>query len=172
MQESLTRIYKEYKLSRDSIQLTDAFVAHCSADALGDLNDAGLYEEAPLNALKLKHSYELVSDNVARGYLLSEVDVLTGKTNQTIAKFSIKVVGIFKPANEYSAMFQIIYCNPSLARSFADVIFLLTFIPASFGISTKNLPGRDISCVTRGPLCPTGSLTTCTTIFCLGLSLS
>lgn len=96
MQESLTRIYKEYKLSRDSIQLTDAFVAHCSADALEDLNDAGLYEEAPLNALKLKHSYEWISDNVARGYLLSEVDVLTGKTNQTIAKFSIKVVGIFK----------------------------------------------------------------------------
>ncbi|MBR1639290.1 MAG: ABC transporter permease [Treponema sp.] len=34
-----------------------------------------------------------------------------------------KVVGIFKPANEYSAMFQIIYCNPSLARSFADLTY-------------------------------------------------
>ena len=39
-------------------------------------------------------------------------------------------------------------------------IFLLIFIPVSFGIKTKNLPGKEISVVTRGPLCPVGSLTT------------
>ena len=33
------------------------------------------------------------------------------------------VCGIFKPANEYSAMFQSVYSNPSFARSFADLTF-------------------------------------------------
>ena len=96
MQESLNKIYKEYKLSRDPIQLTDAFVTHCSAEALEDLNDASLYEDAPVNSLKLKHSYEWMSNNVAKGYLLSEVDVLNTKTKQIIAKFSIEIGGIFK----------------------------------------------------------------------------
>ena len=58
------------------------------------------------------------------------------------------------------------------ALSLAEVIFLLTLTPTSFGISTKKRPGRDISVVTRGPLCPVGSLTTCTTIFCFGFNLS
>ena len=31
------------------------------------------------------------------------------------------VSGIFKPANEYSAMFQSVYSNPSFARAFADL---------------------------------------------------
>ena len=38
-----------------------------------------------------------------------------------------KVVGIFKPANEYSAMFQTVYCEPSLARSFADLTYAASF---------------------------------------------
>ena len=33
------------------------------------------------------------------------------------------VVGIFKPANQYSAMFQSIYCSPDLARAFADLTY-------------------------------------------------
>ena len=96
MQESLTKIYKEYKLSRDSIQLADVFVSHCSADAIVDLNDTSFYEDTLVNSLKLKHSYEWMSDDVARGHLVSEIEVLTDKTKQAIAKFSIEVVGIFK----------------------------------------------------------------------------
>ncbi len=38
-----------------------------------------------------------------------------------------KVVGIFKPANEYSAMFQSIYCEPVLARSFAELTYASSF---------------------------------------------
>jgi putative ABC transport system permease protein len=34
-----------------------------------------------------------------------------------------KVVGFYTPANEYSAMFQTIYCNPSFARAFADLTY-------------------------------------------------
>jgi len=33
------------------------------------------------------------------------------------------VSGIFKPSNEHSAMFQIIYCNPDLARTFAKLTY-------------------------------------------------
>ena len=40
----------------------------------------------------------------------------------------------------------------SLARSLFETIFLLTLIPVSFGIKTKNLPGRLMSVVTLGPL--------------------
>ena len=38
-----------------------------------------------------------------------------------------KVVGIFKPANEYSAMFQSVYCEPGLARSFAELTYASSF---------------------------------------------
>ena len=37
-----------------------------------------------------------------------------------------KVVGLFKPANEYSAMFQSVYCEPALARAFADLTYAST----------------------------------------------
>lgn len=38
-----------------------------------------------------------------------------------------KVVGFYTPANEFSAMFQTIYCNPSFARAFADLTYGSTF---------------------------------------------
>ena len=58
-----------------------------------------------------------------------------------------KVVGIFKPANEYSAMFQIIYCNPSLARSFADLTYASlqeNAIPDSIDLSISELSEDDL----------------------------
>lgn len=58
-----------------------------------------------------------------------------------------KVVGIFKPANEYSAMFQIIYCNPSLARSFADLTYASlqeNSIPDSIDLTLSELSEDDM----------------------------
>ena len=58
-----------------------------------------------------------------------------------------KVVGIFKPANEYSAMFQIIYCNPSFARSFADLTYANlqeNSIPDSIDLSLSELSEDDL----------------------------
>lgn len=37
------------------------------------------------------------------------------------------VVGFFKPANEYSAMFQCIYCTPDYARAFAELTYGSTY---------------------------------------------
>lgn len=58
-----------------------------------------------------------------------------------------KVVGVFTPANEHSAMFQIIYCNPSLARSFADLTYGSLgggSLPESVDLSLSALSEDDL----------------------------
>ena len=58
-----------------------------------------------------------------------------------------KVVGIFKPANEYSAMFQTVYCEPALARSFADLTYANSFsqeLPDSVDLSISELNEDDL----------------------------
>ena len=57
-----------------------------------------------------------------------------------------KVVGIFKPANEYSAMFQSVYCEPGLARSFAELTYANSFsqeLPDSVDLSLSSLSEED-----------------------------
>lgn len=57
-----------------------------------------------------------------------------------------KVVGIFKPANEYSAMFQTVYCEPGLARSFAELTYANSFsqeLPDSVDLSISELSEDD-----------------------------
>ena len=57
-----------------------------------------------------------------------------------------KVVGIFKPANEYSAMFQSVYCEPGLARSFAELTYANSFsqeLPDSVDLSISSLSEDD-----------------------------
>ena len=57
-----------------------------------------------------------------------------------------KVVGIFKPANEYSAMFQTVYCEPGLARSFAELTYANSFsqeLPDSVDLSISSLSEED-----------------------------
>ena len=58
-----------------------------------------------------------------------------------------KLVGIFKPTNENSAMFQIIYCNPSLARSFADLTYASSFaqeLPDSVDLTLSSMDEEDL----------------------------
>lgn len=58
-----------------------------------------------------------------------------------------KVVGIFKPANEYSAMFQSIYCCPELARSFADLTYASSFkeeLPDTIDLSISSMNEDDL----------------------------
>ncbi len=57
-----------------------------------------------------------------------------------------KVVGIFKPANEYSAMFQSVYCEPGLARSFAELTYASSFsqeLPESVDLSISEMSEDD-----------------------------
>lgn len=58
-----------------------------------------------------------------------------------------KVVGIFKPANEYSAMFQSIYCEPVLARSFAELTYASSFdqvLPDSVDLSIADMSEEEL----------------------------
>lgn len=56
------------------------------------------------------------------------------------------VCGIFKPANEHSAMFQIIYCSPDLARAFARLTYALNMedIPDSVDLSLSSLTEDEL----------------------------
>lgn len=57
-----------------------------------------------------------------------------------------KVVGIFKPANEYSAMFQSVYCEPALARAFAELTYANSFsqeLPDSVDLSISEMSEDD-----------------------------
>ena len=58
-----------------------------------------------------------------------------------------KVCGVFKPTNENSAMFQIIYCNPSFARSFANLTYAASFkdeLPDSIDLSLAQMDEDDL----------------------------
>ena len=58
-----------------------------------------------------------------------------------------KVVGVFKPANEYSAMFQTVYCEPGLARSFAELTYASSFtqeLPDSVDLSISDMSEDDL----------------------------
>lgn len=58
-----------------------------------------------------------------------------------------KVSGIYKPANEHSAMYQPIYCEPSLARSFADLTYASSFkeeLPSNVDLSLSSLSEDDL----------------------------
>ena len=58
-----------------------------------------------------------------------------------------KVVGIFKPANEYSAMFQSVYCEPGLARSFAELTYASSFsqeLPDGIDLSLSSMSEEDL----------------------------
>ena len=57
-----------------------------------------------------------------------------------------KVVGIFKPANEYTAMFQSVYCEPGLARAFADLTYANSFsqeLPDNVDLSISDMSEDD-----------------------------
>ena len=71
-------------------------------------------------------------------------DVLAASMDGKIRE--AKVVGIFKPANEYTAMFQSVYCEPGLARAFADLTYANSFsqdLPDSVDLSISDLTEDD-----------------------------
>lgn len=72
MQADLEKIYKEYKLSRDSIQLVEVLVTKCSAELNDDLNNMTSGDYTPVN-LKINHGCDWTSNRTAKGYLKAEV---------------------------------------------------------------------------------------------------
>lgn len=76
---------------------------------------------------------------------LGDTILMCGTNGVTIRE--AKVVGIFDPPNENSAMFQIIYCNPSLARSFANLTYASSFsqeLPDSVDLGISDISENDM----------------------------
>ncbi len=77
---------------------------------------------------------------------LGDTVLLLGANSNGIIREGV-VVGFFKPANEYSAMFQSLYCNPELARSFADLTYGSSFkeeLPDSIDLSLSEMSEDDM----------------------------
>jgi len=74
-----------------------------------------------------------------------DILILGANTNGIIREG--KVAGIFKPANENSAMFQVIYSNPDTARAFADLTYASSFaqdLPDSVDLSIASMSEDDL----------------------------
>ncbi|MCQ2591248.1 MAG: FtsX-like permease family protein [Treponema sp.] len=74
-----------------------------------------------------------------------DILILGANTNGIVREG--KLVGVFKPTNENSAMFQIIYCNPGLARSFADLTYASSFsqeLPESVNLELSSMSEDDL----------------------------
>lgn len=72
--------------------------------------------------------------------------LIAGANTKGIVREAV-VSGIIKPSNEYSAMFQCIYCNPSLARSFADLTYGTSVpqdLPDSVDLEISSLDEEDL----------------------------
>ena len=77
---------------------------------------------------------------------LGDTVLCAGASSSNIIR-EAKVVGVFNPPNENSAMFQIVYCSPSFARSFADLTYASSFsqdIPDSIDLSLTEMDEDDL----------------------------
>lgn len=77
---------------------------------------------------------------------IGDTMLLMGANSKGVIR-EAKLVGIFNPPNEYSAMFQIIYCNPEFARSFADLTYGASFkeeLPDTIDLSLSEMSEDDL----------------------------
>ena len=73
--------------------------------------------------------------------------MLCAGANSSTTLREAKVVGVFNPPNENSAMFQIVYCNPDFARGFADLTYASNFenvIPDSIDLTINSMDEDDL----------------------------
>ena len=72
--------------------------------------------------------------------------LIAGANTENVIR-DAKLAGVFDPPNENSAMFQIIYCNPEMARSFADLTYAASFssdLPEYVDFSISSLSEDDL----------------------------
>ena len=92
---------------------------------------------------RVKKAYESLYQ---RELHIGDTVLCAGATANTVLR-EAKVVGIFNPPNENSAMFQIVYCNPAFARSFADLTYASSFVqelPDSVDLSLNSMDEDDL----------------------------
>ncbi|MDD7269461.1 MAG: FtsX-like permease family protein [Treponema sp.] len=77
---------------------------------------------------------------------IGDTILLAGATADTVIREGV-VSGIFNPPDENSAMFQIIYCNPEMARSFAGLTYASSFsqdLPDSIDLGLGGMSEDDL----------------------------
>ena len=92
---------------------------------------------------RVKKAYESL---YSRELHVGDTVLCAGATANTVLR-EAKVVGVFNPPNENSAMFQIVYCNPDFARSFAGLTYASSFrqeLPDSIDLSLNTLDEDDL----------------------------
>ena len=92
---------------------------------------------------RVKNAYESL---YSRELHVGDTVLCAGATSDTVIR-EAKVVGIFNPPNENSAMFQIVYCNPAFARSFAGLTYASSFsqeLPNSIDLSLNTMDEDDL----------------------------
>ncbi|MBQ4497935.1 MAG: ABC transporter permease [Spirochaetaceae bacterium] len=92
---------------------------------------------------RIKKAFESLYDMPLN--LGDKVLVLGANTNGVIRE--AVVCGFYKPSNENSAMFQTIYCNPSFARTFADLTYGSSFsqeLPENVDLSLSGLSEDEL----------------------------
>ena len=77
---------------------------------------------------------------------LGDTILVAGANTNGVIREAV-VVGIFDPPQKNSAMFQIIYCNPEFARSFADLTYGANFkqeLPDSVDLELSSMDEDDL----------------------------
>ena len=107
----------------------------------------GTYPAAGTNEImidtRVKKAYESLYSRMLN---LGDTVLCAGANSNNVIR-EAKVVGIFNPPNENSAMFQIVYCNPDFARAFADLTYASNFenqIPDSIDLSINTMDEDDL----------------------------
>lgn len=83
--------YNEYKISRDSIQLTDAYIFRCNAERFSNMSTEIRYAMET----QVGYAQKRVSDNELNGYLKVIVSVLAEDKRQKAAQLSVECMGVF-----------------------------------------------------------------------------
>ena len=107
----------------------------------------GRYPEPGTNEVIIDTRVQKAFKGMYREELNVGDDILIAGANTRGVIREAKVVGIFDPPNENSAMFQIIYSNPELARSFADLTYASSFtydLPDSVDLSISSMSEDDL----------------------------
>jgi len=107
----------------------------------------GTYPAPDTNEVMIDTRVKRAFESLYRAELnIGDTILVAGANSRGIIR-EAKVVGIFKPSNENSAMFQIIYCNPGFARSFADLTYGSSFkqeLPDSVNLGLSAMSEDDL----------------------------
>lgn len=117
-------------------------------DLFPDLNFVeGRYFEPDTDEVIIDTRVKTAFESLYRKTLNMGDKVLVAGANTNGIVREATVVGVFDPPDVNSAMFQIIYCNPGLARSFADLTYgssIIEELPDTIDLSLGSMSEDEL----------------------------